>query len=432
MSLADRRILFAPAHYYIGDDVGGSEYGWPYELIGELAPRFRSVEVVLGELRNGSFGPNVRLHQVYPFERQRLYRLPTLLTFLLRYSMAARAVASRMRPHVVHHVMPWSEVTFNPLILARGLPFALDRRVRVVVGPVRGMHSVDFAEDYTPAVIQRRFGTADRSWESRGSHGLPSPLLALARRLSLATLNRADGVVAITQEVKKKLIASGVRSRIEVIPTGVDLVRFHPNGALGRGGPLLVICPGYLQLRKGIDLVLEAFAAITARGVDARLVLVGDGPQRAAVEDRVRALRLGDRVELAGFVDHSAMASRYASADVMVTMSWSELLPRVVMESMASGLACVSAANTGARALIEHERSGLLVPLGDAGALARSLERLASEPLVRAALGRAARERIEAAFSWSAVGDKYERLYETLLSGESGARAEIRAGSQGG
>ena len=129
------------------------------------------------------------------------------------------------------------------------------------------------------------------------------------------------------------------------------------------------------------------------------LGIVGDGPRRAALEDRTRALGLTDLVTFHGRVGHDDITRHYAAADVFCLPSFAEGVPVVLMEAMAMEIPVVASGVMGIPELVEDLRSGLLVRPGRAGAIADALARLAESEHLRRELGRAGRARIEAAFS---------------------------------
>ncbi len=414
MSLADRSILLAPVHYYTGADVGGTELGWAYHYVGIAAQLFGHVDAIMGELRNGAFSPNVSVHQVLPVTKQHLFSTPTVLSFLSRYSARGLSLARR-KPDILHHVFPWSPSTFNPLVLSRGWPFGIDRRTRVVMGPLTPSHAIDFEEDYPTSIARRSFGDKREEGRTNRPPRPGSPLRRIAGALCMATLRRADAIFTVRDDIKEWLGAAGIRAPIVVIPPGVSFDRFSFVDRGGRSGTFRFLQSSMLIKRKGIDLTLRALALAIGHGADAMLTLVGDGPQREHIVELASQLGLGSRLEIAGFSSHEGLMRHYANADALVTMSWSEGLPPGVMEAMATGLPCISASNDGARAVLQPERTGLLVPLGDVEACAQAMQRLAGDRAYACALGRAANEDARARFDWRVIGEMIGRLYESVL-----------------
>ena len=163
-----------------------------------------------------------------------------------------------------------------------------------------------------------------------------------------------------------------------------------------------ILAVGTISARKGYDLLLRACAQLRARGLDFRLKIVGQGPERLRL--RWLAWRLGLRkvVDFAGQTPHENMADFYKKADIFVSpgrrtgQGDADGLPSALAEAMAFGLAVVVSDLPGLTEAVEDGKSGLVTPQNDAAALAQALERLAAQPGERARLGNAARTRIHA------------------------------------
>ncbi|HEX7479666.1 MAG TPA: glycosyltransferase family 4 protein [Polyangiales bacterium] len=159
-----------------------------------------------------------------------------------------------------------------------------------------------------------------------------------------------------------------------------------------------IVCVGRLSPEKGHLGLLEAFASARAQGVDAQLVLIGDGPERARIETRLSELGLREHVQLRGQLDEQTTLAEVASSDVLVLASFLEGLPVVLMEAMALGLAVIGPRVAGVPELVHDGESGLLFAAGDWNELAEQLKRVLADPELRARLGRAGRAKVEAEF----------------------------------
>jgi len=204
-------------------------------------------------------------------------------------------------------------------------------------------------------------------------------------------------------------------SKLRVIHCGVEPDRHPPRRAKPDAGPLEIGCIGTLHAVKGQAHLLDACAALERAGVDWRCHLVGDGPDRAALEARARAAGIADRVVFHGRCEREAVRALLGELDVVVAPSVPtpdgrrEGIPVVLMEAGASGLPLVASRLSGIPELVEDEVTGLLVEPGDAAALARALARLAAEPRTRERLGDAARARVAADFSLAGNVDALAR-----------------------
>ena len=196
-------------------------------------------------------------------------------------------------------------------------------------------------------------------------------------------------------------------AKIRVLHLGVDTKALAPaNGADATAGPPRLLSVASLIRQKGHAPLLEALALLAARGLRLPCELIGEGPQRAALEEQARSLGLADSVAFLGNRPHAEVRQRLAAAQLFVLPCIDlrgqgehvDGIPVALMEAMAMGLAVVSTRVSGIPELIEDGVSGLLVPERDAAALAEALARLAADAALRASLGRAARRRVEERF----------------------------------
>ncbi|WP_461168186.1 glycosyltransferase family 4 protein [Tsukamurella serpentis] len=199
------------------------------------------------------------------------------------------------------------------------------------------------------------------------------------------------------------------RTTISVIPPGVDLHRLSPS-PLGDGPPT-VLCVRRLERRMGIDVLLDAWPAVLARHRDARLQIVGDGSQARDLAERAAGLGISESVSLLGVVDDAELAQRYAAATVTVVPSraW-EGFGLVALESLAAGRAPVVTDCGGLPETVRGLTSDLIVPAGDAQALAHRLGTAldGDRPSVRACRAHAE------TFSWNVAAARHAHLYREL------------------
>jgi glycosyltransferase involved in cell wall biosynthesis len=195
--------------------------------------------------------------------------------------------------------------------------------------------------------------------------------------------------------------------RVHYIPNGIDLERFSPaRASLGPAdAPPVIGTVAALRAEKNLPRLLRAFAAMAPT---ARLVIAGDGPERAALENLAQSLGLGERVQFIGHIDDPAPL--YAGFDVFALSSDTEQMPLSVIEAMASGLP-VAATDVGdVRAMLAEENAPFIAPLDEAG-LTRSLTSLVGDPALRARIGAANRAKARAAFDQAAMFRAYDALW---------------------
>jgi glycosyltransferase involved in cell wall biosynthesis len=211
---------------------------------------------------------------------------------------------------------------------------------------------------------------------------------------------RADAVMCVSDFGRSQVMAHVEErhwSKLHVVRCGLEPALFarDPQTAREQAPPRLeLLCVARLVRLKGHAVLLRALAMLHATGVPIHATLLGDGPSRPELERLAAQLGIADDVTFAGAVGQDEIASWYARADAFCLPSFAEGLPVVLMEAMAMGLPVVASRITGVPELVEHERSGLLVTPGRADELAAALERIATDPQLRARLGARAREQV--------------------------------------
>jgi glycosyltransferase involved in cell wall biosynthesis len=211
-------------------------------------------------------------------------------------------------------------------------------------------------------------------------------------------------------------------AKIKVIPNGCDIGRFSevttPPVALKRAlgfqdvDPVLVVV-GRLEPQKGHAVLLQALVGVRAEFPNVRLVCVGDGDLRAALEKQAGALGLAESVRFVGY-QHDA-ENWFALADVVVLPSFYEGMPLVAIEALAAGRAMVATAVDGTSEVVIHEKTGLTVTAGDPSALAGAICQLLRDPAKRRALGHAGKQWVRDHFSEEGQIQKTQQLYLSLL-----------------
>ncbi len=187
--------------------------------------------------------------------------------------------------------------------------------------------------------------------------------------------------------------------KIEVAPLGIDIAGWQPAPFREQPAPFELISVGRLADVKGYPLLLDAVAQLVAEGRDVRLTLVGDGPDSRKLQEQSRQLGIAERVIFAGWKNQAELRQLYAASDLCVLSSFSEGVPVVLMEAMATGVPCVAPRITGIPELIRDGIEGLLVTPANVTELAAAIATLMDKPDLRRQMADRSRER---------VADRYE------------------------
>jgi glycosyltransferase involved in cell wall biosynthesis len=173
-------------------------------------------------------------------------------------------------------------------------------------------------------------------------------------------------------------------SKLFLCHCGIDLAAMPPGrDASPSDGGTRIVCVGRLSAEKGHLGLLQVMSKLRDEGLDLSLSLVGDGPERQTIEDRVRELDLSDRVTLLGQLDEAHTLQTISKHDILVSASFMEGLPVVLMEAMALGVAALAPRVAGVPELVRHDANGLLFCPANWDDLAVQLRRLVVDPGLR-------------------------------------------------
>lgn len=332
-----------------------------------------------------------------------LRRLPGMGHFAVMAGLTQRLreVASIVRPDILHAHSP----VLNALPALR-----VGREAGVpVVYEVRA-----FWED----------AAADHGTTSEGSLRY-----RLTRALETHAFRNADAVTTICEGLRADIVARGIpEAKVTVIPNAVDVEKFSVGGApdealkaqLGLAGARVLGFIGSFYAYEGLDLLLAALPHMLAGAPDVRVLLVGGGPQEAALQKQAAALGIADKVVFTGRVSHAEVARYYDLVDILVyarhSMRLTELVtPLKPLEAMAQGRLLVASDVGGHKELIRDGETGVLFRAGDALSLAGKVLGLLDSPARWPALRQAGRQYVESERNWRVSVARYQAVYDKVL-----------------
>jgi glycosyltransferase involved in cell wall biosynthesis/phosphoheptose isomerase len=377
--------------------LGGVDAGGQNVHVAALAQAMarRGAEVVVHTRRDDSVSPayvrvsrGVTVHHVAAGPPERIPK-DDLLPYMGRFADELRREWEHSRPDVVHSHFWMSGMAALAAAEPLGIPVA---------------HTT-----HALGVVKRRYqGAKDTSPEER-------------RAIEQDVITRAGRVIATCTDELFELIRLGAeRERVTVIPCGVDLRKFRPDGPVAPrdGARRRILYVGRLVERKGVGNLIAALASIP----DAELVVAG-GPDPHALAGDAEAQRLLaiatergvlDRVRLCGRVDRECLPDLLRSADVVVSVPWYEPFGIVPLEAMACGVPVVAAAVGGMIDTVVDDLTGVHVPPRDPERLAEVLRSLLDDPARRHAYGRAGVQRARRLYDWDRIAqatlDVYARM----------------------
>jgi phosphatidyl-myo-inositol dimannoside synthase len=236
------------------------------------------------------------------------------------------------------------------------------------------------------------------------------------------TLRKAGALTAITEDCRQHALRAGAPTRsMHVVFNGTDLRRFSPvpAGAAAdpRFGPTMIFACRQLFPRKGIRFLIEAAAQLKARFPDLKVVVAGDGFERPDLIALAERLGIARDVTFLGWVANSDLPQYYRAAALSVIPSLEEGFGIPAAEAMGCETAVVASDAGGLPEVVEHGVTGLIVPRGDANALAEAIGALLADPARRARMGRAGRERALRLFDWDRSAEQFEQIYASIGAG---------------
>jgi PEP-CTERM/exosortase A-associated glycosyltransferase len=317
-----------------------------------------------------------------------------------RLEQRLQSVAERVRPHVLH--------AHSPVLNAMPALWVGKRLGIPVVYEVRS-----FWED----------AAVDHGTTTQGSLRY-----RLSRNLETHALRAVSHVFTICEGLRSDILARGIpEGKVTVIPNAVDLDSFGSGGhadpallaSLGLSGCSIIGFIGSFYAYEGLALLIDALPGILGKLPNARLLLVGGGPQESALKDRVRRLGLDGKVVFAGRVPHQDVRLYYDLIDILVyprlPMRLTDLVtPLKPLEAMAQGRLLIASDVGGHRELIRHGETGLLFRAGDIASLQDTLLQLFARRELWADLREAGRRYVQRERNWAIGVERYGPIYERL------------------
>ena len=373
-----------------------------------------------GEKDRMFFVPDTLVHKILTWIANRLPG--RLASFVLGFALQLftqiqqrlrlRDLLSSLRPTVIHQPIPVSP-TLPSALFGLGVP--------VIIGPMNG--GMDYPEGF--AYLR----SAGDGWLLKLTRGLGH----LINRIIPGKLRAATLLVA--NERTRRALPPGVCGRVlEVVENAVDLeVWRSPEGPAqsalpGEGDPIQFVFVGRMIRLKCVDVLLDAFQEV-ARRTRARLLLIGDGPERPALEARAEALKLRELVTFTGWLRQTECARRVQAAQVLILPSVHECGGAVVLEAMALGLPVIAAAWGGPADYVDASTGILVGPTSREGlleGLKDAMLRLAGDRALRGRLGESGRLKVQASFNWNTKISEMLEIYKRTAAGSSRAPASTK------
>jgi glycosyltransferase involved in cell wall biosynthesis len=294
---------------------------------------------------------------------------------------------------------------------------AVCKRERVTV-----WHGHDYKTNALGLLLKRfwpmRLVTTVHGWVQ---HTRRTPLYY---RIDQLCLPRYERVICVSDDLLEACLGAGVPAKnCVLLENGIDVAEYARRRTIAEAKTALGLPPeglvigavGRLSEEKGFDVLIRSTHALVARGLDVRLVLVGEGGERANLERLTGELHLGERVRFAGW--QADVRPYFEATDVFALSSRREGLPNVLLEAMALEVPVVSTRVNGVPRLIQDGRNGFLVRADHLDGLTTALAGLLTNAALRKVFRTAGRRTVETRYSFATRMQRLKRLYDELLSG---------------
>lgn len=258
-----------------------------------------------------------------------------------------------------------------------------------------------------PCVVNYRGGEADS-------------FLQTAQASVRTTVARASSLAVPSGFLNEVFGRYGMQS--DVVPNIIDLDRFRAGDATEKAAGTHIVIARNLEPIYDIPTGLRAVAQVLQRFPEVRLTVAGSGPERSSLEALSKELGIAHAVRFSGRLNREEMASLYRSAHIALNTSSVDNMPNSVLEGMAASLPIVSTDVGGVRFIVRNEITALLVPSGDANAMAHAIARLITEPGLADRLRQAAGAEVQQ-YAWKHVKQRWARVYQSALEG---SRVELK------
>lgn len=230
-----------------------------------------------------------------------------------------------------------------------------------------------------------------------------------------------DFITAISNFLASRARRLGVSAnKIKVIPNGVNLDQIPSRDEIRPGQ---IICVSRLSWEKGLNFLIEAWPLVLTEFSNAKLLIVGEGPERKGIEEQISLARLSASVVLTGRLPHSEVLKKMTESEIFICPSLAEGLGIVFIEAQACGVPVIGTNVGGIPDVIDHEKTGLLISPGSALAIGNAIIRLLSDPALRLKLSRCA-QGVSGRYDWRKIVSEIDCLYRRLYTELNGKSAQ--------
>jgi len=236
-------------------------------------------------------------------------------------------------------------------------------------------------------------------------------------------LKTADHVVSVSNFVKRKTKEMWYnRKDIEVIPYGIDIIKFKPKktGEIIEKYKLknkkIILAVQRLHPRKRVSVLIKSFTLVNNKFKNSVLLIVGSGEDQKDLEELVTKLKIKNNVIFCGEINQTHISPYYSSADIFALHTLHEGLGVVILEAMASGLPIITTKAGGTEDLVKNNENGFLVEINNPEEMSKKILYLLNNFKARIRMSRKSRQVVEERYSWDVIANEYKRLFNSKVN----------------
>jgi len=376
-------ILISSAAYVLSDYLITSEGNTAYNLFKHLAKYNYQFHAISAYVRIKTPLPNLTFYQAGTAQakpaQNPINKYAQHIEFLIRGTIKAKKLLKQENIQIIHHMFPAvHNQTFSPIVLTN-----ITKNKPFIFGPL----SAHITSRPTDEKL----------------------LQPVTTKLHKKTIQKTNQLIAITQQTKK--LYQTMHKPITVIPLGIDTNTFKPTTSPNNPTPEILYI-GSLYPLKGVDDLIKAFSIVVKQHPQAKLRIIGTGPQEKTLKHLTNALKLNAIFQ--NFVPHTHIAKYYQNCTIFCFPSHGEPFGKTIIEAMACSKPVVTTNVGGATEIIENNKTGILTPPAQPKALAEAIIHLLNNPKKTRSLGENARKTAEQNYSWEKIAQKYHNLYQNF------------------
>jgi glycosyltransferase involved in cell wall biosynthesis len=397
------KILISAGSYVFSDYLPAGEIQIANDIVNRLAGRGHKVYVLapLADLKTKI--PNTKIFEIgkYDFINSKKYAdyLWNWWTYSIKSYLKCKELIKKEKIDIVHHIRPAHPRKFS-LCWNISVPF--------IYGPI--------SLPITGKETSRKSRWEKSTLVDKIKNKLVDRLeMSLGKYLWRKTLNNAYCTpVSVTKTLE--VLPEHIQKRAPLIPLGVDTKLFNCLNNRETSPSLKVLFAGTIESYKGIEYLLKALQVVLKKHWNVQLILAGEGREFGHFKALAEELGLNGKAEFLGSVDFNDMPKLYQKCDIFCLPSMFEAFGMSIIQAMSCGKPVVATRVGGIPEIIKEEKSGILVPPGDAESLACAIIRLAKNRTLKQEMGVYNRKLCLTKYDWDVIVKRFEEIYESAIS----------------